>query len=416
MPPEKSHDIPHHKKGLFSPITQINLALLCIAFLGFVMIELTEFLTSIVIMLASSLILTYLLLGPIRLIEMKLQTILPKSDRLPPTLKRTLSIVLVYLIFLGLFAVAILRVVPTLNMEIREFAHDLPVYLAKLELSTGSIGATTPPSLETRHWEQKQQVGIHSLRQTITQVRQHKIRKSRILAVTTRLAIQKLATLYSQYASRMGNFLLDLGTTTLSSLVYALTTLVLVFYLLHDGKDLQTGFIALMPTRSEAWVSRFLQRIHVQFYSIVRGQALMSIISGSLIFLILTLLQVKYALLLGVAFGLVSILPVLGPWLGLIPIVVLLSINGHPLDILQVLLFLGLFYLIKTYWLWPKILHKKFDIHPILFIITFLACLQIVGFLGILLSFPLTSIFAAALEMLKARYTHPRQASPASLE
>jgi predicted PurR-regulated permease PerM len=215
------------------------------------------------------------------------------------------------------------------------------------------------------------------------------------------LALQKLIANYKDYLSKLGGVILDLGATTLNGLIYTLTTLVLVFYLLHDGKAIKNGIVDLMPARNEAALDRFLNRLHVQFHGIIKGQILMSFIGGSLLYLILLAINIKYALLLGIFFGIASILPVIGPWIGLIPIIGIIAFSGHPIDILQVLLVAGLFYITKTYWLWPKLLNSSHDVHPILFILTFVICLKLVGFLGLLLSFPLASILSGVLQTLQ---------------
>jgi predicted PurR-regulated permease PerM len=167
-----------------------------------------------------------------------------------------------------------------------------------------------------------------------------------------------------------------------------------------------------MPSHLETPVAEFLERLHMQFYRFVKGQVLMSLISGSLVYLLLHLLDIKYALLLGLSFGLVSILPVIGPWLGLIPITLILAFSNHLMYILQVLLFAGIFYLVKTYWLWPKLVDRRFNIHPIIFILTFLACLKLVGYLGILLSFPLASLLGVWFDVLRARQVKERRRQP----
>jgi predicted PurR-regulated permease PerM len=383
---------PPNETGLFSPLTQINLILLCIGFLIFILLRLTEFLTSTVVMLASALLLTYLLLGPVRAIEASLHAVFSKQRRISSTLRRTIAIICVYVLFLGVLAVSAIRIVPTLTLQIKEFTHDIPTYLSKVETSTQAAATQPPPNTPSQV--------LPSSQPPLPQ-------KDKLIATTTRLAVQKVAVIYREYAANLGNFLLDIGATTLSGLVYTLTTLVLVFYLLHDGKGLKEGFVNLMPVRSEAWVNRFLHRIHVQFYGIVKGQVLMSFLSGGILYLLLSLLGIKYPLLLAIFFGLVSILPVIGPWMGLLPIIFILAFNGHALYIIHLLLTTGLFYLIKAYWLWPKVLYKKFDIHPILFILTFLVCLKMVGYLGLLLSFPLAALLGVAVEMLKTSHTAP---------
>lgn len=402
--------------ALLSPATKINLILLCALFLIAVGLLLTQYLTVIVLLLAASLILTYILLDPVGLIETGLLKVNVKGRALSQKAARAVAILVVYLLFFGLIIFSVLRIVPPLSLQIKDFAKDIPTYLSHMASDkTGAKPQTAPPTeplvelvQESLQESKQQKVGNLTVTSqtniTVTQ-NQPSLRKTSLLSATYKLALAKLAANYKLVASKLGGFILDLGAITLNSLIYVLTTLVLVFYLLHDGRELKNGFVDLMPSQNEASVNRFLKRVHLQFHTIIKGQVLMSFLSGGLIYALSLALDVKYALLLGVFFGIVSILPVIGPWIGLIPIVAILAFSSHPNDILQVLLVTGLFYILKTYWLWPKLIHRRYDVHPILFILTFLVCLKLTGALGMLLAFPLASVLAAFAHTLKASHT-----------
>lgn len=429
MPELVNQEFPERRKHLFSPTSKINIIILCILFLIFCGLTLTEYLNNIVLMLAASLILTYILLGPVEVVESGILKLKIKQFQFPQKLARALAILMVYLLLAGCLTITIFRVVPPLVLQVKEFARDLPTYLSQVSGSdysqphAGRPKATEPlAELVQESWKQTRQHGNQKITQSVTVATRTSIvvpakepaRKTQFLQATYMLALEKLAANYKQIASRLGSIILDWGTTALSGLIYILTTLVLVFYLLHDGNELKKGFVDLMPTRNETAVDKFLTRLHLQFHSIIKGQLVMSILSGGLIYLLLMFMGIKYALLLGVFFGLVSILPVIGPWIGLFPIIGILAFSSHPIDILQVLLLTGVFYLIKAYWLWPKLIHRKYDVHPILFIVTFVGSLKLAGILGLLLSFPVATILGVFLHTIKS--SHMAKAKTETLE
>lgn len=395
--------------GIFSPLTRLNLVILCIIALIYGALVLTEFLPSIIAMLAASLIVTYLLLGPVRGLENLLKKILPQKWNVPSSLRRALSIILVYLLCFGFLLLGILRIAIPLSVQFKAFAKELPAHISK-------VGTTQPTQLHPPYRQVIQQTLLEETVNTAgeTQIStQTKVSvkrsvpqspKTRILTATSELIVQKISLLSKNYAAKLGRYVLDIGTTTFNGLIYTLTTLVLVFYLLHDGKAIQRGLVELMPTRHEAFAEQFLNHLHKQFYTVVKGQVLMSVLSGGALYCLLLIIGVKYALLLGVVFGAASILPVIGPWLGLIPTIVIIEVSPNPINILPVLLVAGLFYLTKAYWLWPKLISRKFNIHPILFILTFLVCIKVMGFPGVFLSFPLASILGVWMEFQKARH------------
>lgn len=403
--------------SVVSPASRINLIILCVLLFIFSALLLTEYLTSIISMLAAALLLTYILLGSVNLFERWILSIRIQGRGVSHSLARALAVVLVYLLFFGSAAIAIFRIAPPLTGQIKDFAQEVPGYLSRIsENKQGKTASSKAPiaelvqeSLEKSREQESTEAGTVTIETKTQTKRQRKLSIRKPFANPNkkplyRLALEQIIANYKNYAARLGSMLLDIGGATLSSLIYSLTTLVMVFYLLHDGKALQKGLVNLVPARHEANFEHFLIRLHVQFHTIVKGQVFMSLLSGGLMYVLLFLLGIKFALLLSVLFGITSILPVIGPWLGLVPIITLLAFSNHPIDILQVLMASGLFYIVKTYWLWPKLIRRKYDIHPILFTLSFVACLKLAGLAGILLSFPLASILGVVAATMKERH------------
>jgi predicted PurR-regulated permease PerM len=212
---------------------------------------------------------------------------------------------------------------------------------------------------------------------------------------------KNIAATFSQYLSKLGGYLIDIGTLALSGLIYTLTMLVLVFILLQDGSQLKKGFVELMPSRFEGLVSEFLGRFHKHAYRFIQAQALFSFIAGTAIYLFLLFIGSKYALLLGVFYGIVSLVPIIGPWVGLLALIGFIAFGEHPERALPLVLYAGLFYVLKTYWLWPRMLSKHSDIHPVIFLIMLIASVRLAGALGVLLAFPLACVLGVLFDYLQ---------------
>ena len=420
--PHPPHLNPHPtlpKPGVLSTTSKINLVILCILLFLFAALMLVDYLTSIVCMIAASLILTYILLSAVNLFERWILKIKIRGVNLSHSLARAIAVILVYLTFFGTATIAVFRVAPPLATQVREFAHELPDYLSQFTPPQNGKTANNKEPLAELVQESLKKSRVEKKEGPLTVTTQNSTtQKISVMEPKTKTSLYKLAIAqiianYKNYASKLGSLILDIGSATVSSLIYGLTTLVLVFYLLHDGKELQKGMVSMLPARHEAGFEHFLIRLHVQFHTIVKGQLLMSLLSGGLMYILLLLLGLKFALLLSVLFGLTSILPVIGPWIGLIPIITLLAFSSHPLDIVQVLIACGLFYILKTYWIWPKLIRRKYDIHPILFTLSFVACLKLAGLTGsILLSFPLASVLGVVAASVKERHALEEKTYP----
>lgn len=396
--------------GILSRLTRANLLGLSIAVLLFTALIVTDYLTTVTILVAGAVILAYLLLGPVHFIEIlilksslaKLEVKLPwvkKPVRLSAGGRRTVAILTVYLLGLVLVGALLFRIIPPLMTQLGGFVHDLPVYIERAEANRSPVQTEPVPEsfseLLSGALTEEEATPVPSLQPERT--------PRRMARATSTLLVKKAVELLQEYASRIGAALLNVGTTTLTGLIYFLTALVMVFYLLHDGRLLKERFVAILPAHSEDGASRYLERLHLQFFTFLKGQVVISILWATMMYLLLLLLGVKYSLLLSIFFGLSTILPVIGPWFGMIPIALVTLLSDHPIYFAQVLVFNGVFYLLKAYWLWPRLIHHKYDVHPVVFILAFLVCLQVVGYAGILLSFPLASVIGATTEYLRTR-------------
>jgi len=109
-----------------------------------------------------------------------------------------------------------------------------------------------------------------------------------------------------------------------------------------------------------------------------------------------------YALLLGCLVGLLSFVPYMGVFIGLIPTLLIAATQFH--DWLHPLLALGVFGLVQTIeglLIAPKILGDRVGLHPLTIIVGLLIGMALMGNLvGGLLAIPLT----AALRVIMFRY------------
>ncbi len=411
--PEEDQSMPNAAASHpVSAITQLNLILLCAGLLFYTAIRITAFLPEIAGMIGAALLLSYLLLGPVRFLERRVKAGLgTKHPKLAQNC-RTPIIIMVYLLCIGILTISAINVVPPLLAQTREVAHDFPHYLHRLK----QMAHTPRHSL---HWTESSTPAPantsvtdpnHTTPTTVTAPAKakpvYRLHKSQLVAEFLRATAQELTTIYHAYAASLGKTLLKLGARTAETLVYTLTTMVLVFYMLSGGEELRRGMVQLLPNSLEPLGERFLNRVHHQFYRLVRGQLLMSLIGAGLVYVCLLGTGMKYALLLSVVFGGLSIIPVMGPTLGFVPLILLLGFTNHPTSLLLVCLLSGAFYLIKTIWIWPRLLEKSYQVHPVLFILAFLACIRAVGFAGLFLTFPVASLLGATTDLLKNRHVN----------
>ncbi len=150
-----------------------------------------------------------------------------------------------------------------------------------------------------------------------------------------------------------------------------------------------------------------------EFISIVvsffRGQLLIGLIMGALLAMGFTVVGLKFGLFIGLALGILNIVPYLGTILGLsiaLPLAFLQPGGGPQL----VGLVLGVFCLVQMtegWFLTPRIMGKRTGLHPVTIIVAiFFWGTALNGILGMVLAIPLTAFFVTAWRLAKRKYFH----------
>jgi predicted PurR-regulated permease PerM len=123
----------------------------------------------------------------------------------------------------------------------------------------------------------------------------------------------------------------------------------------------------------------------------------------------------KYAIAFGVFYGVMELVPYIGPILGAIPPIVV-ALLTHPIAaVWLLLLFVGMQQL-EGHVVAPQVFGKTLRINPLLVILSLLIGLQLYGVIGALVALPILSVLRETVIYLNRHLTlEPWQRSPAGL-
>jgi len=199
-----------------------------------------------------------------------------------------------------------------------------------------------------------------------------------------------------------GDIFLHLG-----FIVELLLVPVLVFYFLADGRGIREEARLLLPEPFRPRAGRMLQHLDRVLDGYIRGQLWMCVIAWIVVTLGLWALRVPHAFTLGLLAGSTRAVPVIGPLLGGVPIVLvcLLTTRSVPLT-LTVLTGFIVMHFVESKVLLPKIIGHEVDLHPVSVIVVLILGLEFFGFLGVFLAVPI----AAVLKVLIVEW-HDSQAT-----
>ena len=110
------------------------------------------------------------------------------------------------------------------------------------------------------------------------------------------------------------------------------------------------------------------------------------------VFVGLSLIHMNYALILGLLAGFTRAIPIIGPIIGGIPIILLAALTQGPVTALKVLAFFSLLHLVESKLLMPKFIGHRIHLHAAVVIIVLLIGAEFFGLLGMFLAAPLAAI------------------------
>ncbi len=300
----------------------------------------------------------------------------PLVDRLEARkVRRSLAVVLVFVVILLVLLLIPMVLLPLLEQQVKTLLIKLPLYIDTLQHQVlpqlSELLGIAPGTLD-----------LDALKQTVIgQWRQAGGIAAAVMASASRSGLALVAWLAN-----------------------VLLVPVVTFYLLRDW-DIMVGRIhEMVPRRLEADVVRLARRTDEVLAAFLRGQLTVMLCLGTVYTLGLWLVGVDFALLIGMAAGVVSFVPYLGFIVGIVLASVAAYLQFHEwTPLLGVAAVFGVGQLLEGIVLTPWLVGDKIGMHPVAVIFAVLAGGQLFGFVGILLALPV-----AAVIMVLLRYAHER--------
>jgi predicted PurR-regulated permease PerM len=189
------------------------------------------------------------------------------------------------------------------------------------------------------------------------------------------------------------------GAATL--LFEVLIMLILSFYFMVDGARLAESVIMALPVRAQDDARFLVASIHRAFAGFLRGQMIQSLVGGLGTGLIMSALQVDYALLSGVIAALVLLVPFLGP-VAAVVLPLTIALLTHPEVTLYLLLALLALQQVIFNVLAPRILSRQVGIHPLLVFFSVLTGARVAGVWGAIFGVPIVAVLVTMISFYRA--------------
>lgn len=186
----------------------------------------------------------------------------------------------------------------------------------------------------------------------------------------------------------------------ISGAVSATFTLILVpfffIFMLKDHEKFAPNIYKIFTGDRRTWVKNTLEDIDGVLRSYVQGQVIISSLLALMMFIGYLIIKLDYALLLAIFSFFMNMIPFIGPWVSLIPAVVVALVQ-KPVLVIWVGVVTLVAQQIESNLITPNIMGKTLDIHPLTVISLVLAAGNIAGFIGILIAIPTYAVLKAVV-------------------
>lgn len=279
-------------------------------------------------------------------------------------LSRTLATTYIMLLFVGVVVAILFGIVPVLWQQASTLLQDAPSMLEKGKQYLMALPQAYP-----------ELVTASQVQSIIANIESHFIAFGQVLLSSSLTSLKDIV----------------------AWLIYLILVPLLVFFMLKDKVILQQGIVQLLPNERRL-IYQVWQEMNQQIMNYIRGKVLEILIVGSVSFVTFTILDLRYAALLGTLVGFSVLIPFVGAALVTIPVaaVALFQFGISP-EFWSIVIAYGVIQALDGNVLVPLLFSEAVDLHPVYIIVAVLFFGGLWGFWGVFFAIPLASLVRALI-------------------
>lgn len=304
-------------------------------------------------------------------------------------LPRGVAVLIVYLTFLVLFLFLLLSLIPILAEQIQQIA---------VTIGFGINTFLSQPSVDIPFASPRVNQQLTVLAQNVL----HHLSAEGAVG-----ALQRFGENLSVAAQGSLRFAASVAGSVVNFIFTLILVLVMAFFVQMEKEKLGGWVRVLFPQRYRSYLDTKADAIAEKLARWIRGQLMLCLVIGFLVFLALSILQMPYALTLAVLAGFTEFIPYAGPLIAAIPAVLIAFTQGGLVPALFVALVYYAIQWCENNLLVPLIMRQAVGLSPVVILFAMLVGISfpdtIPPVLGIILAVPTTTIIALFLEDYRER-------------
>ena len=285
-------------------------------------------------------------------------------------LSARLAFITVYTLFMGIFLLLLLYLLPQAWNQLRRFANELPNLISDWRTSLMSLPENYPSLFSE------------------TQVRAF---------------IDGLGGEIGGFGQTILEYSLASLPSVFAWMIFLVLVPILVFFVMKDKDELVVWAGNFLP-RNRPLMSRIWKEMDVQISNYIRGKSVEILIVGSAAYLLFIVLGINYALLLSVLVGLSVIVPYIGATAVTVPVAAVAYVQwGIGGEFYTVLVAYFVLQILDGNVLVPIIFSEAVNLHPVAIIAAVLIFGGIWGLAGVFFAIPLATLVKAIVNAWPSR-------------
>lgn len=190
-----------------------------------------------------------------------------------------------------------------------------------------------------------------------------------------------------------------------SGVISLLIFLFAAFYFLKEGRHMSDRILNFVPNDYKIEVEILLRRINSVLGGYLRGQIFLVFFVSIVLFILLTILGVKFSLILAVFSGFTEIVPIIGPIVAVTVAALIGFLGGTAsfgLSPIQLAIAIIITYTVvrqvQDYFVTPYIMGRITQLHPLIILFAVIAGGHTGGIIGLILAVPIAGVVKIIFE------------------
>lgn len=266
---------------------------------------------------------------------------------------RPFGVLIIYFVLFLLVGILISSLIPSIASQAKEFSNDFPVYLEKLSNTSVVV---------------ENYIG------------------SKGIDFSGEAFLQDLGASLSHSSGKI--FSTTKG--VFSGLISLIVVLSMTFYMSVIKDGMKKFFSSVTPEKHQEYVISLAERIKEKIGRWMIGQLFLMVLIFVLYYIVLSLLNIPYALILAIFGGVLEVIPYLGPIISAIP-AVLIGLLMSPLTGLFVAVTYVIIQQVENHIIVPQVMKKAIGLNPVAVILALLIGAKLAGPVGAVLAVPVAT-------------------------